>query len=58
MNGTAFIDSCGDCTGGNTGTVPNASCTDCNNEINGTASIDACGICSGRQYRAGSRCLL
>ena len=27
--------------------IPDASCTDCNNEVNGTASIDHCGVCSG-----------
>lgn len=47
INGTAAIDACGTCSGGNTGIAPNAVCTDCAGIINGTASIDACGICSG-----------
>ncbi len=46
-NGTASIDACGVCSGGNTGNTPNESCTDCNGDVNGTASVDACGICSG-----------
>ena len=46
-NGTAYIDACGECTGGNTGLVPNASCMDCNGLVNGTAIIDNCGVCSG-----------
>ena len=46
-NGTASIDSCGICTGGNTGLVPNDSCRDCNGVVNGTAAIDTCGICAG-----------
>lgn len=45
--GTASIDQCGVCSGGNTGIQPNSSCLDCNGDINGTATIDACGICSG-----------
>ncbi|MCB0794319.1 MAG: hypothetical protein KDB88_06245, partial [Flavobacteriales bacterium] len=47
VGGTASIDQCGVCSGGNTGLIPNESCTDCNGEINGTASIDQCGVCSG-----------
>ncbi|MCB0795060.1 MAG: hypothetical protein KDB88_10010, partial [Flavobacteriales bacterium] len=47
INGTASIDQCGVCSGGNTGLIPNESCTDCNGEINGTASVDQCGVCSG-----------
>ncbi len=46
-NGTASVDLCGICTGGNTGLTPNASCTDCNGDINGTAAMDTCGICAG-----------
>lgn len=46
-NGTASIDDCGVCSGGNTGVTPNTTCLDCNGDVNGTASIDACGICSG-----------
>lgn len=44
-NGTASIDQCGTCVGGNTGKV--ACITDCNGDANGTASLDKCGICSG-----------
>ena len=48
MDGTASIDDCGVCSGGNTGKTPNSTCTqDCNNEWGGTASIDNCNICSG-----------
>lgn len=32
---------------GNTGNIPDASCTDCNGVVNGAAFIDSCGICSG-----------
>ena len=45
--GTAIVDDCGICAGGNTGITPNVSCTDCNGDVNGTAVIDSCGICSG-----------
>ena len=45
--GSASIDQCGECSGGNTGLVPNESCTDCNGDINGDAYIDGCGICVG-----------
>lgn len=47
VNGTASIDQCGICAGGNTGVIPDETCRDCNNQINGEASIDECGICSG-----------
>jgi endoglucanase len=53
MNGTAFIDSCGVCAGGNTGVTPvldKDECSvplDCNGDMNGTAFIDSCGICAG-----------
>ena len=47
QNGSASIDSCGICSGGNTGKTPNASCKDCNGVVNGSASVDACGVCSG-----------
>lgn len=46
-NGTASIDSCGVCSGGTTGIMPNSSCKDCAGVINGTASLDHCGVCSG-----------
>jgi hypothetical protein len=46
-NGTAFIDDCGVCAGGDTGNTPNESCTDCNNVVNGSAFIDDCGVCAG-----------
>jgi hypothetical protein len=45
--GTASVDNCGVCSGGNTGLVANTSCTDCNNVVNGAASIDNCNVCSG-----------
>lgn len=45
LNGTAFIDACGDCAGGNTGVTPNQACSDCAGVPNGTAVIDDCGDC-------------
>jgi len=43
--GSAYIDDCGNCVGGNTGKT---ACTiDCNGDVNGTAAIDECGVCSG-----------
>ena len=46
--GSASIDSCGVCAGGNTGNVPNLSCkVDCNGDANGTAFLDSCNICVG-----------
>ncbi len=45
--GSASVDACGTCSGGNTGITPNSTCTDCNGDVNGTASVDACGTCSG-----------
>lgn len=48
IDGTASVDNCGVCTGGNTGKTANSSCTkDCNNVWKGTASIDNCTVCSG-----------
>ncbi len=44
--GTATIDQCGDCTGGNTGLVPNGA-KDCNGVCDGTAFLNECGICVG-----------
>lgn len=41
--GTAYLDNCGFCVGGNTGDKP---CfLDCNGDANGTAYIDDCGVC-------------
>ncbi len=37
VNGTATIDACGVCSGGNTGLDPNTSCTDCQGVVNGDA---------------------
>ncbi len=51
--GTAFIDSCGICAGGNTGispTLDKGECgfpVDCNGDVNGSAFIDSCGNCAG-----------
>ena len=43
--GTAQLDSCDDCVGGNTGEV---ACTeDCNGEWGGTATVDNCDQCVG-----------
>jgi hypothetical protein len=53
INGTAFIDSCGVCAGGNTGIPPvldSETCApevDCEGNSGGAAFIDSCGICSG-----------
>jgi hypothetical protein len=41
--GSAYIDACGVCVGGNTGNSP--CIIDCNGDINGSAIIDECGIC-------------
>jgi len=44
-DGTAYIDSCGNCVGGTTGLVP---CViDCNGDWGGKAFIDDCGVCTG-----------
>jgi len=43
--GSAYLDDCGNCVGGNTGKT---ACTiDCNGDVNGTAVMDECGVCSG-----------
>ncbi|MFL1013506.1 pectate lyase family protein [Flavisericum labens] len=43
--GSAYIDDCDTCVGGNTGFEP---CVlDCNGDEDGTATIDGCGTCSG-----------
>ena len=47
MNGTATVDACGVCAGGNTGIIPNSTCLDCNGEVNGSAFTDNCGTCVG-----------
>jgi hypothetical protein len=43
--GTAFLDNCNVCVGGNTGLT--ACVQDCNGVFGGTASIDNCGTCVG-----------
>ena len=43
-NGTAFIDNCNDCVGGNT--TLNACTQDCNGDYGGNANIDDCGNCT------------
>ncbi|MGC9343725.1 MAG: glycoside hydrolase family 9 protein, partial [Bacteroidales bacterium] len=51
--GTAFIDSCGNCAGGNTGITPSLDESECDFAIdcagvqNGSAFIDSCGNCAG-----------
>lgn len=45
LGGSAFMDDCGDCVGGNTGML--ACVQDCNGEWGGTAILDNCGICAG-----------
>jgi hypothetical protein len=44
-DGTAFLDNCNTCVGGNTGLT--ACVQDCNGDYGGAASIDQCGVCSG-----------
>ncbi len=45
-NGTAGVDGCGICSGGNTNHEADSD-IDCNGDCFGLAAIDACGICSG-----------
>jgi hypothetical protein len=45
-SGTAYIDDCNNCVGGNTGLEP-CQATDCNGDMNGTAYEDRCGTCVG-----------
>ena len=45
FGGTAFIDNCATCVGGNTGEV--ACVADCNGDFGGTAFLDDCDICVG-----------
>ncbi|MCO6482660.1 MAG: hypothetical protein J5I62_07690 [Flavobacteriales bacterium] len=45
IGGTAVIDNCGECVGGNTGAV--ACVQDCNGDWGGTAYLDNCGPCVG-----------
>jgi hypothetical protein len=46
--GTAYIDDCGACAGGNTGHTANTTCEqDCYGDWGGTAAIDQCNVCSG-----------
>lgn len=44
-NGTAYIDSCGECVGGNTGASPCEQ--DCEGVWGGAAYTDSCGVCVG-----------
>ena len=46
IEGTASIDDCGVCTGGNTGFIENY-LQDCAGVCNGVANLDDCGVCSG-----------
>ncbi len=46
VNGTAFLDDCGECVGGATGMTENWA-MDCSGECFGTAVIDNCGECTG-----------
>jgi len=58
-NGTALIDDCGICAGGNTGKTANAN-KDCNGVCFGSAFVNACGICvggnTGADVNAGKDC--
>jgi photosystem II stability/assembly factor-like uncharacterized protein len=42
--GTAYVDACATCVGGNTGKT---ACSDCNGDVNGSAYTDECGNCVG-----------
>ncbi len=44
-NGTAYIDNCNQCVGGNTGAT--ACIKDCAGEWGGTLMVDDCGVCGG-----------
>ncbi|MCW5898164.1 MAG: proprotein convertase P-domain-containing protein [Flavobacteriales bacterium] len=44
-NGTAYVDGCGNCVGGDTGNEPCVA--DCNGVFGGTAYLDDCGACIG-----------
>jgi len=47
-DGTASVDDCGVCSGGDTGLTPNSGCEqDCAGEWGGTAVEDECGVCGG-----------
>ena len=46
LNGTAFEDSCGECSGGNSGHVAGSD-IDCNGDCFGEALVDSCDQCSG-----------
>jgi hypothetical protein len=43
--GTAFLDGCGECVGGQSGATDCA--FDCNGDLNGAAFVDNCGFCVG-----------
>ncbi len=45
IGGTAYMDQCNICVGGNTGKT--ACVKDCNGDVNGTAHVDNCGVCVG-----------
>ncbi|MBT7040137.1 MAG: hypothetical protein HN921_09870 [Bacteroidetes bacterium] len=45
-DGSAFIDDCGICSGGNTGYEPNSD-MDCAGTCGGTSIVDDCGVCDG-----------
>ena len=48
IGGSAEIDNCGECTGGETGIEKNSTCQqDCIGYWNGSAFLDNCGICVG-----------
>ena len=57
VNGTASIDECGICSGGDTGLTPNESCTDCEGMINGNAVMDACGVCDTNSNNDNETCI-
>ncbi|MFN6945516.1 MAG: immunoglobulin domain-containing protein [Cytophagaceae bacterium] len=44
-DGTAYIDNCGTCVGGNTG--EEACAEDCNGDLGGSAFMDNCEVCAG-----------
>ena len=48
IDGTALVDDCGVCSGGETGIERNSTCEeDCSGKWGGNAQVDSCGVCAG-----------
>jgi len=54
FNGSAFIDECGECVGGNTGLEPCEQ--DCNGVFGGDATLDECGVCDNNPANDNETC--